>query len=186
MATTTALLIIDTQNGVIGSAYEKERVLENVKTLLTQARERGIPVVYVQHEDSWMERGSEEWQIDSSIAPREGEPIVYKQSPDSFHDTTLQDVLQEQSIKHLVIVGAQTNYCVDTTTRRALSMGYDVTLVGDAHTTEDSGVLTAEQIIAHHNNTLDHFWAGEHRAQVKVTSEITVNGPESPRHLCGG
>lgn len=78
MATTTALLIIDTQNGVIGSAYEKEGVLENVKTLLTQARERGIPVVYVQHEDSWMERGSEEWQIDLSIAPREGEPIVYK------------------------------------------------------------------------------------------------------------
>jgi len=173
MATTTALLIIDAQNGVIGSAYEKERVLENVKTLLTQARERGIPVVYVQHEDSWMERGSEEWQIDSSIAPREGEPIVYKQSPDSFHDTTLQDVLQERGIRHLVIVGAQTNYCVDTTTRRALSMGYDVTLVGDAHTTEDSGVLTAAQIIAHHNHTLDNFWAGEHRAQVKVTSEIT-------------
>jgi nicotinamidase-related amidase len=174
MAITTALLVIDAQNGVIGSAYEKERVLENVKALLLRAREQGIPVVYVQHEDSWMERGSEEWQIDSSIAPRQGEPVVYKQSPDSFHDTTLQEVLQERGIRHLIIVGAQTNYCVDTTTRRALSMGYDVTLVGDAHTTEDSGVLTAAQIIAHHNHTLDNFWAGEHRAQVKVTSEITL------------
>ncbi len=70
------------------------------------------------------------------------------------------------------MVGAQSNYCVDTTSRRAVSVGYDVTLVSDAHTTEDSDVLTAEQIIAHHNSTLDHFWAGEHVIRVKPADEI--------------
>lgn len=177
MATTTALLIIDTQVGVIENAYEKEQMLENVKTLLTQARERQVPVIYVQHEEPQgleLEVGRPAWQIHPAIAPQEGEPIVHKQSPDSFHDTTLQEILREQGTEHLIIVGAQTNYCVDTTTRRALSMGYDVTLVSDAHTTDDSEVLTAQQIIAHHNNTLDNFWAGEHQVQVKPTSEVIL------------
>lgn len=177
MATNSTLLIIDTQVGVIENAHEKERMLENIKALLTQARERQVPVVYVQHEEPQgyqLEAGTPAWQIHPSIAPREGEPIVHKQSPDSFYDTTLQEVLQARDIKHLIIVGAQTNYCVDTTTRRALSMGYDVTLVSDAHTTDDSEGLTAAQIIAHHNDTLNGFRAGEHRARVKPTSEVVL------------
>ncbi len=177
MATNTALLIIDAQVGVIENAYAKEQMLENVKTLLTQARERQVPVVYVQHEEPQgyqLESGTPAWQIHPSIEPQKGEPIVHKQSPDSFYDTPLQELLREQGIEHLIIVGAQTNYCVDTTTRRALSMGYDVTLVSDAHTTDDSEVLTAAQIIAHHNDTLDGFRAGEHRARVKSTSEVVL------------
>lgn len=177
MTTNAAFLIIDTQVGVVEHAYAKEQMLENIKTLLTQARERHVPVVYVQHEEPQgyqLEPGTPAWQIHPSISPREGEPIVHKQSPDSFYDTTLQEVLQAQGIKHLIVVGAQSNYCVDTTTRRALSMGYDVTLVSDAHTTDDSDALTAQQIIAHHNATLNGFWAGEHQARVKPTSEVVL------------
>ncbi len=177
MTTTTALLIIDTQVGVIENAYAKEQMLENIKTLLTQAREKHVSVIYVQHEEPQgyeLEVGTPAWQIHPSIAPQEGEPIVHKQSPDSFYATPLQEVLQARGIKHLVVVGAQTNVCVDTTTRRALSMGYDVTLVRDAHTTDDSEVLTAAQIIAHHNDTLDGFRAGAHRARVKPASEVVL------------
>ncbi len=170
--TDTALLVIDTQVGIIEPAYRGKEVLENISTLIEKARTAGVPVIYVQHNDPWLEIGTPEWQIHPSIAPQEGDPIIRKQSPDSFNNTRLQQELERRGIKHLVIVGAQTNYCVDTTSRRAVSAGYDVTLVGDAHTTEDNNVLTAEQIIAHHNNTLDHFWADEHKIRVKPTGEV--------------
>ena len=66
-----------------------------------------------------------------------------------------------------------TEYCVDTTARRAVSMGYDVTLVSDAHTTIDNKLLTAAQIIAHHNALLDGFDAGPHAVTVKPADEVT-------------
>ncbi len=168
----TALVVIDTQVEIIEAAYRGKEVVENIGTLLAKARAAGVPVIYVQHNDPYLKVGTPEWQIHPAIAPQEGEPVVHKQSPDSFYDTTLQQELEKRGIKHLVIVGAQSNYCVDTSSRRAVSVGYDVTLVSDAHTTEDSDVLTAEQIIAHHNSTLDSFWAGEHRIQVKPTDEV--------------
>jgi nicotinamidase-related amidase len=168
----TALVVIDTQVEIIEAAYRGKEVLENIGTLLAKARAAGVPVIYVQHNDPYLTVGTPQWQIHPAIAPQEGEPVVHKQSPDSFYDTTLQQELEKRSIKHLVIVGAQSNYCVDTSSRRAVSVGYDVTLVSDAHTTEDSDVLTAEQIIAHHNSTLDSFWAGEHRIRVKPTDQV--------------
>ncbi|HLI07765.1 MAG TPA: cysteine hydrolase family protein [Ktedonobacteraceae bacterium] len=171
----TALVIIDTQVGLIEPAYKGKEVLENIGTLIAKARAAGVPVLYVQHNEDYEEGlkfGSPQWQIHPAIAPQEGEPVVHKQSPDSFVGTTLQQELEKRGIKHLVIVGLQSNYCVDTTSRRSVSAGYDVTLVGDAHTTEDNDVLTAEQIIAHHNSTLNGFWAGGHRIRVRPTSEV--------------
>jgi nicotinamidase-related amidase len=170
--TDTALVVIDTQVGIIETAYRGKEVVENIGTLIAKARAAGVPVIYVQHHDPYLETGTPEWQIHPAITPQEGEPVVHKQSPDSFHSTTLQQELEKRGIKHIVVVGAQSNFCVDTTSRRAVSIGYDVTLVGDAHTTEDNAVLTAEQIIAHHNNTLDNFWAGEHKIQVNPTDEV--------------
>lgn len=168
----TALVIIDTQVGLIEEGYKGEEVVEHIGTLIEKARAVGVPVIYVQHNGSGLETGSREWQIHPAITPQEGEPVVQKESPDSFHETTLQQELEKRGVKHLVVVGAQSNYCVDTSSRRAVSVGYDVTLVSDAHTTEDSDVLTAEQIIAHHNSTLNSFWAGERRIRVKPTDEV--------------
>ena len=65
-----------------------------------------------------------------------------------------------------------TEYCVDTTCRRAVSLGYDVTLASDAHLTRDNGVLTAGNIIAHHNFVLHEFGAGDHVVKVEPTDEI--------------
>ena len=112
------------------------------------------------------------WQIHPAVAPREGEPAVQKKSPDSFHETSLQAELESRGIKRLVITGGQTQMCVDTTVRRADAEGYDVLLASDAHTTEDSQTLSAEKIIAFFNETLNGFWAGEHKVRVLPASEI--------------
>ncbi len=97
----------------------------------------------------------------ADLAPPRGTRDFYpddlrlrKTATDAFHRTELQAWLQARGIDHLVICGFQSDFCVDTTTRRALALGYPVTLVADGHATVDNGVLAAAQITAHHNRTL--------------------------------
>jgi nicotinamidase-related amidase len=173
MNTDTALVVIDAQIGVVGEAYHHDEVLSNIQLLLSRARSSGAPVIYVQHnEQGGMEEGEPLWQIHPKVAPREGEPVIQKESPDSFHETRLQEELEAHGIKRLVICGGQTQYCVDTTVRRAAASGYDVLLVSDAHTTEDSETWPAQTIIAFYNEILNGFRAGEHKVRVQPVSKI--------------
>jgi nicotinamidase-related amidase len=155
-----ALLVIDVQMfGFMEDSlvYAGESLIARISDLIARAREAGVPVIYVQHcgaEGEIGEPGSPAWEIHPAIAPAKGEPVVQKRHPDAFQETTLQTELESRSIKRLVVAGMQTEYCVDTTCRRAYSLGYDVTLVSDAHSTWDTEHLTASQIIAHHNATL--------------------------------
>src|SRR5690348_16307188 len=123
MSNTTALVIIDVQMGLFDEAYEEDReVLGHIKGLIERAHEAGSPVVYVQH-NGWaghpLEPGAPGFPIHPAIAPAEGDLIVQKPASDSFYDTTLQRELDARGVTHVVIVGAQTEFCVDTTCRRA-------------------------------------------------------------------
>lgn len=174
MSNETVLLVIDVQVGIMQDAYRRDEVLRNINLLLERARVSGVPVVYVQHNEqgSELELNTPGWQIHPAIAPRAGEAVVHKESPDSFYHTRLQEELQALGSKRLVIVGAQTEYCVDTTVRRAVSQDYDVLLASDAHTTFSTKTLSAEQIVAFHNEVLHGFSAGEHAVRVRPAAEI--------------
>lgn len=175
MTTDTALVIIDVQKELIGDAYRRDEVLEHINTLLARARASGTPVIYVQHDGpkgDGLEVGTDGWQISPVIAPQEGEPIVRKRASDAFYATSLKEELDQRHIRHLVVAGGQTQYCVDTTVRRATTCGYEVTLVSDAHTTYDCDTLTAAQIIAFYNETLDGFQTDTCNIIVKPTREI--------------
>src|SRR6185436_17449359 len=116
-----------------------------------------VPVIYIQHNGGPghpLEPGSAGWPIHPAIAPAAGELVIGKTTPDSFHETTLQRELEAHGVVKLVVAGIQTELCVDTTCRRAASLGYQTTLARDAHSTWDSRTLSAPQIIAHHNDTL--------------------------------
>ncbi|HKX31192.1 MAG TPA: cysteine hydrolase family protein [Blastocatellia bacterium] len=173
----TALLVIDVQVGIVDHfpAYDKDRILANIDGLLARARAARIPVIYVRHDGGAghpLEANTEGWQIHRVIAPVDGEPIVDKRSCSSFYQTPLQTMLAADGISHLVVTGCMTEYCVDTACRHATTLGFDVTLVGDGHTTVDNDLLKAEQIIAHHNRALDGFDSGENTVTVKPASEI--------------
>ncbi len=166
----TALVIIDVQMGMFDEddpIYQGEELLENLITLISRARQADVPVIYIQHNDSQFVAGEPDWEIHPTIAPQEGELIIQKDTPDSFHETDLNDALGEMAVTKLVLAGIQTEYCVDTTSRRAFSLGYDVTLVADGHSTWDNEHILAEKVIAHHNNTLDG-WA----VTLKAAAEI--------------
>lgn len=154
----TALLVIDAQTGIIEGmshdpVYQKEALLQTIHSLVTQARSRHIPVLYVQDLDVAPE-GDPAFAIHPSIAPAPHEPVFRKKATDAFHGTDLHERLQEIGIDHLVIAGCKTEYCIDSACRRATTLGYDVTLVGDGHSTSDSSVMPAESIIAHHNRCM--------------------------------
>jgi nicotinamidase-related amidase len=150
----TALLVIDVQNGVVAGAHERDTVVANVGTLVEKARQEQIPVVWVQHSDEELERGSEAWRIVPELSPADAEPLVEKHYGDSFEDTDLETVLSGLGVGRLVVAGAQTDECVRSTLHGAFVRGYDATLVSDAHTTEDLspfGAPPPDQVIAHTN-----------------------------------
>jgi nicotinamidase-related amidase len=149
-----ALLVVDVQNGAVEGAHERDTVVANVCTLVEKARQEQVPVVWVQHSDEGLERGSDHWRIVPELVPEEAEPLVEKNYGDSFEDTTLETVLSGLEVGRLVVVGAQTDACIRSTLHGALARGYDAILVSDAHTTEDQtawGAPPPPQVIAHTN-----------------------------------
>ena len=148
----TALLVIDIQMGNFDQSapvFGHGALVSKIARMIAEARAAGVLVVYVQHcgpEDAVDEPGTPGWQVHPAVVPIEGDVIVQKRHPDAFQDTALQSELQSRQIQHVVLTGIQTEYCVDTTGRSAHSLGYQVTLIRDAHSTWDS---------LHH-----HRWAG--------------------------
>lgn len=152
----SALVVIDVQVGVLDGCVRVDSMLDATRTLIDGARSAGVPVVWVQHAGPDLEAGSDGWAL--ALDPLPGEPVVAKSYRDAFAQTTLAEALGDDS--HLVICGAQTDYCVRTTAQRAVVDGFDLTWVTDAHTTSDAhtaaGVVRAEDVIAQH----DHYFAG--------------------------
>ena len=175
----TALLVVDVQNGVIEGAHERDVVVANVGSLVEKAREQDVPVVWVQHNDDNLARGSDEWQIVPELSPDEAEPLVEKNYGDSFENTTLENVLSGLGVGRLVVVGAQTDACVRSTLHGALARGYDATLVSDAHTTEDLtawGAPPPDQVIAHTNLYWTYHAAPGRTAGTVETKDVDFVG----------
>jgi nicotinamidase-related amidase len=173
-----SLLIIDVQVGVVGAAHQRDAVITNIQTLLTAARAAGTPVVWVQHSEEQMPIGSEAWQYVPELVRLESEPLVHKLFGDSFEGTNLEEALAAAKVGHLVVVGAQTDACIRSTIHGAFTRGYDVTLVSDAHTTEDMsewGAPPPDVIIKHTNMYWGFQSAPGRTAKVVTTAEVAFS-----------
>ncbi|MFD3003657.1 cysteine hydrolase family protein [Pontibacter toksunensis] len=161
-----ALLVIDMQVGALQLSNPRfhalDGVIERLEKLIGRGRDKGVLICYAQHHnpDGFPTYGSSEWEIIPQIGPESQDIVVQKTTPDVFLNTALHEQLQEKNIGKLIIAGIQTADCIDTSCRRAFSLGYEVVLVKDGHTTFDSQNLRAEQIIAHHNQIMAN-WFGQ-------------------------
>ncbi len=163
----TALLVIDMQcmpfvwKEYGGPAlWNAEVLIQNAFALIAQARKKDVPVIYIMYtepEGSLRAEGQPLWQVHPALKPLPDERVLLKYHADAFYQTGLDALLKEQDISRLIICGVQTEYCVDTTCRSAFAHGYKATLARDAHSTFPTAQLSAEQIIAHHNNVLSLF-----------------------------
>jgi nicotinamidase-related amidase len=177
----SALLVIDVQNGVVAGAPRRDEVIANINSLVERARGEQVPVIWVQHSDDGLTEGSEEWQYVPELVRDEAEPVVHKHYGDSFEATELESLLAERGVGRLVVTGAQTDACIRSTLHGAFVRGYDVTLVGDAHTTEDLSAYGApppEQVIAHTNLYWRYHSAPGRVASTVHTAEVALAAAE--------
>lgn len=175
----TALLVIDVQNGVVAQAHDRDNVIANIARLIDRARSEDIDVVWVQHNSEDLPRDSDSWQIVAELARRAAEPLVQKAYGDAFEDTDLESVLAERGVGRLFVSGAQTDECIRSTLHGAITRGYDATLVGDAHTTEDLsayGAPTPDKVIAHTNLYWKYHSAPGRTAGTVSTDEADFAG----------
>ena len=152
--------MVDVQNEVMAGAHDRDGVVGNIASLVDRARSESVPVVWVQHHDEGLPRNTNDWRIVPELVPTAEEPVVHKTMRDSFQDTTLEDELTRAGVGRLVIVGAQTDFCVRWTLHGALTRGYDTVLVSDGHTTDatsPAGMPNGSELIAHTNS----IWASQ-------------------------
>lgn len=173
----SALLIIDMQEALCTgpwAAHDIGQVVARVNGLSQAARAAGMPVVFIQHEEAEgpLVADSPGWQVHAGLLMQPPDIRVRKAACDSFHKTPLHATLQALRVDRLVVCGLQTEFCVDSTVRGALAHGYPVTLVADGHSTLDNGVLTAPQVIAHHNATLAHVGSFGPRVSVVAAQQV--------------
>ncbi|MDX6240450.1 MAG: hypothetical protein QOG10_5270 [Kribbellaceae bacterium] len=174
----TALMVIDVQKGVVTGTHQRDAVVANIGTLVDKAREEGVPIVWVQHSSEHMKKGSDAWEYVPELTRQESESLVHKTYADSFEDTDLEELLAKAGVGRLVVTGAQTDECIRSTIHGAFARGYDVTLVGDAHTTEDQsewGAPPPDKVIAHTNLYWQYHKAPGRTAGVTETKDVTFN-----------
>lgn len=172
----TALLIVDVQNGVVDSSHNRDEVIANINTLLAKARSEAVPVVWIQHSSDELKPDSAPWQWVPELIREAAEPLVHKRYGDSFEDTELESVLAERGVGHVVVTGAQTDACIRSTLHGAVARGYDATLVGDAHTTEnltEYGAPAPELVISHTNMYWSWQEAPGRKAGTTDTADVT-------------
>jgi nicotinamidase-related amidase len=175
----TALIVIDVQNDVVDGAYERDAVVANIRTLVERARASGVPVVWVQHSGTTIVEGSPGWEYVPELVRADGEALVRKRYGDAFEATDMEDVLQRAGVGHVVVAGAQTDACIRSTIHGAFTRGYDVTLVGDAHTTEDLSAWGAPppDLVIRHTNLYWEDQDGPGRvACVTATADVDFAG----------
>jgi len=153
-----ALIVIDFQNAVLSEppAWQADVMLERIAGLIARARAAGVPVIYVQHNtadsaDSEWAAGTHGWQFPPQIAPQPQDHVSAKHSCDAFRQTGLQQHLAQAGIDTIYVCGYATEFCIDTSVRRAASLELETVVISDAHTTRDRPHLAAPAIVEHHN-----------------------------------
>ena len=176
---TTALLIIDVQQGLCegeDAAFESAQVIARINTVSDKARAAGAPVIFIQHESAagYLEFDTPAWQLADGLHVEPADLKLRKTTPDSFLRTELENILKQHGITRLILCGMHTEFCVDTTTRRALALGYPVVLISDGHTSAGNAHLSAAQVIAHHNATLTNISSFGPKVQAVLAGDLQI------------
>ena len=169
-----ALIVIDVQEGFFSDpnypVYNENKLISNINLLIDSFRKKGRPIIFVRHIDEDLVKGTVPWEVFSKVHSKPGDIYVDKTTPDSFYKTDLLSVLKANNIDSIVIVGLQTEYCIDTTCKSAFGKNIPVILVSDGHSTYDNSFMKADRIIEYYNKIIGRWFA-----KLKTTEEIINN-----------
>lgn len=170
-----ALIIIDLQKALCNQEplpFNIQQIISNINTLLCHATERNYPVIFVQHEAPYLPVGEEGWEILDEISIPEKASFISKTTANAFLQTKLNASLNDLKVNHLLVCGYASEFCIDTSVRAAAALGYDITLISDAHTTHSKPHASAEAIILHENATLPELTSFNVKIDVATSREI--------------
>lgn len=149
------LLVVDVQNALIKAhPHNEQRVIENIKNLILSARDNKKEVIYARHDDGVgtdLEKGTDGWQIYEDIAPTNSEFIVEKEYNSAFRKTRLREYLKTKEIDTIILVGLQTEYCIDATLKSAFDYGYKIIIPQETNTTFANEYLSGEKLYEFYN-----------------------------------
>lgn len=182
----TALLIVDVQVGVVAAAWQRDAIVGHIAIALARARAAAVPVVWVQHQDNELPPDTPAWQWVPELQPQGGELRIHKQFNSSFESTPLLAELDRLGVSHLVLAGAASNWCIRATAHGAMERGFDLTLVGDGHTTVDlelgpGRVVPARAIIDELNTAVQWLSYPGRRNRVVDAADLDFTAPFPPR-----
>ena len=167
------LLVVDTQKLITNSDLYNFSAFENaVKTLIAAARENNVEVIYVRHDDgngTELTKGTEGFEIYEGFEPKQGEKIFDKTVNSSFKDTGLLEYLKEKDVRTVVVVGLQTDYCIDATIKCGFEHGFKMIVPENANTTFDNVFMTGEQSYKYYN---EFMWKGRYAECISVEETL--------------
>ncbi len=149
------LLVIDMQKGLVDrELYAYDTFMDRTLRLVDAARKSGVEVIFFQHDagpDSGMSAGDEAFEIIDALAPKEGEKVFAKTINSCFGNRAFREYMERQDDKRLMIIGLQTNYCIDCTVKSAFERGFAVVIPEGTNSTFDNDYMTAETTVRYYN-----------------------------------
>ena len=156
------LLVVDMQRALTEDEelYDAEAFMDRNIRLIEAARKNNVEVIFVQHdagEGSGFSAGDEGYEIDPRVAPKEGEKVFVKTINSCFGNKDFKAYMEQQEDKRLMVIGLQTNYCIDATVKSAFERGYQVIIPEGTNSTFDNDYMTGETTYRYYN---EHMWPG--------------------------
>ncbi len=169
------LLVVDTQKLITNrKLYNFDNFVNNVKMLITVAREKGIEVIYVRHDDgvgAELTKGMPGFEIYEGFRPQQGEMIFDKTVNSSFKGTGLLEYLREKNVQTVIVVGLQTDYCIDATIKCGFEHGFKIIVPQNANSTFDNDFMSAEASYEYYN---EFMWKGRYAECISVEKTIAA------------
>ena len=155
------LLVIDMQKGLVDEdLYAVDTFVDRTVRLVDAARKNNVEVVFVQHDagmGSGLSVGDEDFEIIDRIAPKEGEKVFVKTINSCFGSKEFKEYMENRDDKRLMIIGLQTNYCIDCTVKSAFERGFDVIIPEGTNSTFDNDYMSGETTVRYYN---EDVWEG--------------------------
>jgi len=149
------LLVIDMQKGLVDEdLYAFDTFMDRTVRLVDAARKNNVEVIFVQHDagiDSGMSVEDEAFELVDQVAPKEGEKVFVKTINSCFGNKDFKQYMKRQEDKRLMIIGLQTNYCIDATVKSAFERGFTVIIPEGTNSTFDNDYMTGETTYRYYN-----------------------------------
>ena len=169
------LIVIDVQKGITDERlYDFDGFIKNVTSIIDAARKNNVEIIYVQHDDgpgTGFSFGDKDFEIADQVAPKENEKIFIKTINSCFGNNDLANYLRESREKDLMIVGLQTNFCIDASVKSAFERGYKVIIPKGTNSTFDNDYMDRETTYKYYN---DMMWPERFASCISVDDAIKM------------